>query len=93
MQGRQQAALEPLSEFASQIQARLARLEEHMQAFAELGQAASRLSALLKTGPEGGAALIRDANAQLSRSPTVLAACSALRGPTASPKSRARPKR
>jgi|SRR5688572_1301640 DNA repair exonuclease SbcCD ATPase subunit len=66
MQGRQQAALEPLSEFASQIQARLARLEEHMQAFAELGQAASRLSALLKAGPEGGTALIRDANAQLS---------------------------
>jgi hypothetical protein len=66
MQARQQAALEPLSEFATRIQARLAQLEGHMQAFAELGQAASRLSALLKTGPAGGAALIRDANAQLS---------------------------
>lgn len=66
MQARQQAALEPLSEFATRVQARLAQLEAHMQAFAELGQAASRLSALLKTGPAGGAALIRDANAQLS---------------------------
>ena len=66
MQVRQQAALEPLAEFATQLQARLSQLEVHMQAFAELGQAATRLSALLKTGPAGGAGLIRDANAQLA---------------------------
>jgi Mg2+ and Co2+ transporter CorA len=48
MQTRQQAALEPLSARALEIQARLARLSEHMQRFGELGVQASETANVLR---------------------------------------------
>lgn len=47
MQERQQAALEPLSAFAVQVQQRTARLSEHMQSFDALGKAAAEVNDLL----------------------------------------------
>jgi hypothetical protein len=57
MQARQQAALDPLSEFATEIQRRMGRLEEHMQAFAALGKAATDVTELLQEAAERSALL------------------------------------
>lgn len=50
MQARQQAALEPLTHFAGEIQRRLAQLGQHMQAFAALGERAGELSRQVASG-------------------------------------------
>lgn len=50
MQARQNAALEPLSGRASDIQKRKRRLDEHMERFAALGQTAGDVSKLLESG-------------------------------------------
>src|SRR5262249_37360316 len=50
MQERQQAALEPLATFAGQVQTRMVRLGEHMQAYSELGKAAGEVTARLQAG-------------------------------------------
>ena len=47
MQERQQAALEPLTAFAAAIQQRMARLSQHMEAFATLGKTAAEVNAQL----------------------------------------------
>jgi hypothetical protein len=52
MQARQQAALEPLAAYATEIQQRRRRLEEHMLAFAALGKAAGEVSSLLQSDRE-----------------------------------------
>lgn len=52
MQARQQAALEPLAAFANELQLRMRKLGEHMQAFAALGQAAGEVTALLQSDEE-----------------------------------------
>lgn len=48
MQGRQQAAIEPLSARALEIQSRLTRLTEHMQRFGALGARASETASALR---------------------------------------------
>jgi hypothetical protein len=48
LQSRQQAALEPLSARALEIQARVARLSEHMQRFGALGMQASETANALR---------------------------------------------
>ncbi|HEX4338298.1 MAG TPA: hypothetical protein VH062_20475 [Polyangiaceae bacterium] len=50
MQERQQAALEPLTACATAIQERSRLLGEHMQEYAELGEAAAETTALLQSG-------------------------------------------
>jgi DNA repair exonuclease SbcCD ATPase subunit len=50
LQARQQAALEPLTAFAVELQQRAKLLEGHMQAFGELGRAAGEINALLTQG-------------------------------------------
>jgi hypothetical protein len=65
MQARQQAALEPLAQFAVLIQRRKQRLSEHMQAFAELGRAAGALNAAL-TGGKRDVPALADADAPLT---------------------------
>ncbi|HEX6274875.1 MAG TPA: hypothetical protein VFZ53_17655, partial [Polyangiaceae bacterium] len=47
LQARQQAALAPLAARANEIQARQVKLDEHVQAFAELGRATSDAAAAL----------------------------------------------
>lgn len=48
LQNRQQAALEPLGSRAQEIQARMARLSEHMQRFGALGTSASETASALR---------------------------------------------
>lgn len=57
MQTRQQAALEPLSSRALEIQSRMTRLMEHMQRFGALGTEASETANALRevTAPSEGA--------------------------------------
>jgi hypothetical protein len=52
MQARQQAALEPLAVFAQELQLRMRKLGEHMQAFAALGEAAGEVTTLLQNEKE-----------------------------------------
>lgn len=52
MQARQQAALEPLAAFAVELQTRMRKLGEHMQAFAALGEAAGEVTQLLQSEKE-----------------------------------------
>jgi hypothetical protein len=60
MEARQQAALGPLAVRAAEIQARMARLSEHMQLFGALGvkaaEAATALSEMSATAGDGGRA-------------------------------------
>ena len=65
MQARQQAALEPLALFATEIQRRMQRLNEHMQAFAALGTAAGEVTALLQSGDPERSAVFADVDARL----------------------------
>jgi len=67
MQQRQQAALEPLAASASEIQQRMARLGEHMQAFAALGKAAAEVTALLQAETDDQATQFERARAELSQ--------------------------
>lgn len=52
MQARQQAALDPLSAFASEIQNRMTQLERHMQALATLGTSAAEVTHLIQSTDE-----------------------------------------
>jgi len=52
MQARQQAALEPLSAFATEVRRRKERLDEHRRAFAALGTRAGELTARIQAGGE-----------------------------------------
>jgi chromosome segregation ATPase len=54
MQERQQAALEPLSARAVEIQERMTKLSEHMQRFGALGIQASEVAKVLQTLPQAG---------------------------------------
>lgn len=67
MQTRQQAALEPLAEGAAEIQRRMGRLSEHLQAFAALGEAAARVTSMLQAGNGDQAALFGQARSELTR--------------------------
>jgi hypothetical protein len=66
MQARQQAALEPLATFASEIQQRHKRLAEHMLAFAALGTAAAEVTARIQ-GEGERAAILSDVDTQLAK--------------------------
>ena len=57
LQERQQAALEPLTAFAAEIQNRTKMLEAHMQTFAALGAAAGAISATLAANDGSGNAV------------------------------------
>lgn len=59
MQERQQAALEPLSAFAVEVQKRTALLTQHIQSFDALGTAASEVNALLAARPQDRSAVSR----------------------------------
>ena len=65
MQVRQQAALEPLAAFATEIQQRMQRLNEHMQAFRALGTAAGEVTALLQSGDAERSAVFANVDARL----------------------------
>ena len=65
-QSRQQAALEPLSAYASRIQERAQQLATYVQAFAELGTAAGETTALLKEEGADRAAIIERALTDLA---------------------------
>jgi len=65
MEARQRAALEPLAAYAVEIQLRMKKLEEHMRAFAALGEAAGNATALLQSAGDR-AELIENAKVQLS---------------------------
>jgi len=65
MEARQQAALEPLAAYAVEVQSRMKKLEEHMRAFAALGEAAGNASAVLQSAGDR-AELIENAKVQLS---------------------------
>jgi len=67
LQARQQAALEPLSAFATDIQRRHQRLSEHMQAYSALGSAAAEVTALLQDNQGGHATVLGDVDAQLGK--------------------------
>jgi predicted nucleic acid-binding Zn-ribbon protein len=67
MQARQQAAIETLSGFASQIQQRHQRLQEHMHAYAALGAAAAEVSAGIQSAEGERTAVLRDVDAQLAK--------------------------
>ena len=67
MQQRQQAALEPLTARATEIQQRMQRLGEHMQAFAKLGEAAGQLTTLLQSEQRESPSAIEQAEAQLAQ--------------------------
>lgn len=56
MQERQQAALEPLTVFAAEIQQRMLRLSHHTEAFVALGRTAGEVSATLAAGSADEAA-------------------------------------
>jgi hypothetical protein len=61
MQGRQQAALAPLAARASEIQTRRLKLDEHVQAFAELGRATAEATTAAQAerpSPEAIATLV-----------------------------------
>jgi chromosome segregation ATPase len=65
MEARQRAALEPLAAYAVEIQTRTQKLDEHMRAFAALGEAAGTATALLQSARDR-AELIENAKAKLS---------------------------
>ena len=67
IQRRQQAALEPLAVRATEIQQRMQRLGEHMQAFATLGKAAGELTALLQSEQRESPATLQQVEAQLAQ--------------------------
>jgi DNA repair exonuclease SbcCD ATPase subunit len=64
MQQRQQAALEPLTAFAVEIQRRTQRLGEHMQSFDALGKAAGEINGQLAAS-QGDRAVVARAEARL----------------------------
>ncbi|HEX2878538.1 MAG TPA: hypothetical protein VHO25_03265 [Polyangiaceae bacterium] len=58
MQTRQQAALDPLTEIAAQIQERSQLLQAHMESYAALGKATAEANALLEANSGQSGALI-----------------------------------
>ena len=67
MQTRQQAALEPLAAFATEIQQRHQRLSQHMQAFAALGSAAAEVTTRIQANQGERSAILSDVDAQLTK--------------------------
>jgi DNA repair exonuclease SbcCD ATPase subunit len=67
LQRRQQAALEPLAMRATEIQQRMQRLGEHMQAFARLGEAAGQLTALLQSEQREDPSALEQVESQLAQ--------------------------
>jgi hypothetical protein len=67
LQARQQAALEPLAVFANDIQQRMQRLGEHMQAFAALGIAAGEVTALIQANEGERSAVVGEVDARLTQ--------------------------
>jgi chromosome segregation ATPase len=65
MQARQQAALEPLTALASEIQARHRRLSEHMQAYSALGAAAAEVTARIQSKEGERTSVLIDVDAKL----------------------------
>ncbi len=65
MEARQRSALETLAACAAEIQTRTKKLDEHMRAFAALGEAAGTATALLQSAGDR-AELIENAKVQLS---------------------------
>jgi hypothetical protein len=65
MEARQQTAIESLAPRAEEIQARVTRLGEHMQAFGELGKAAGEITVMLQSNGER-AAVIEHVEARLA---------------------------
>ena len=66
LQSRQEAALTPLATFATEIQQRMQRLGEHMQAFAALGTSASEVTALIQAANGEHSGIIASVGAQLA---------------------------
>jgi hypothetical protein len=63
MQARQQAALEPLTAFAAEIQRRMGQLGQHMDAFAALGKRAGDVNEQVASGPaDASARAVTDAS-------------------------------
>jgi chromosome segregation ATPase len=67
MQARQQAALEPLTAFATEIQGRHQRLSDHMQAYAALGAAAAEVTARIQSQEGERGSMLLDVDAQLTK--------------------------
>jgi DNA repair ATPase RecN len=64
MQARQQAALDPLTVLATQIQARAQLLQKHMEAYAELGKATAGINDLISVS-EGNPETLNEAGKRL----------------------------
>jgi chromosome segregation ATPase len=67
LQGRQQAALEPLAAFANAIQARMLRLSELMHDFAALGAAATEATTLIQATTGDHSHIVAVVDEQLSK--------------------------
>jgi hypothetical protein len=67
MQARQQAALEPLAMFANEIQTRMQKLGEHMQAYATLGAAAGEVTNLIQSSNGDHGAVLNDVSTLLDK--------------------------
>ncbi len=67
MQARQQAALVPLGAFANELQTRMQRLNEHMQAFAALGKAAGEVTQRLQAANGDRHAVLAEVSAELGK--------------------------
>jgi DNA repair exonuclease SbcCD ATPase subunit len=65
MQSRQEAAIVPLAEFASEIQIRMERLEKHLQAYAALGKSAADVTTLVQSESGDRSAIIEQLQARL----------------------------
>lgn len=67
MQARQQAALEPLASTARDIQQRMQRIGEYLNAFAALGKAAGEATALIQSEHGDTSAVLDDVKTRLTR--------------------------
>jgi predicted O-linked N-acetylglucosamine transferase (SPINDLY family) len=67
MSARQQGALEPLATSATELQERMRKLGAHMQAFADLGNAAREATELLRSEPAEKALPSDTVQAQLTK--------------------------
>jgi len=80
LQSRQEAALAPLATFATDIQQRMQRLGEHMQAFAALGASASEVTTLIQSANGDHSAIVGSVGTQLAEiSEAARALCEAAR--------------
>jgi chromosome segregation ATPase len=67
MQLRQQAALEPLAERATEIQQRMNLLAEYMEKYGALGKAAGSVTELLQSDGEQSGAVLMEVDERLTR--------------------------